>query len=127
MIIADTHALIWWITDPSRLSRLARSTMDRSDAVGVASISCFEIASLAHRQRIAIHEDVLEWLRAVTTLPQVVLLPLTIDVASTAATLPDPIRDPADRLIVSTALRQGVPLVTKDHKIVESGVVPTIW
>jgi PIN domain nuclease of toxin-antitoxin system len=54
-------------------------------------------------------------------------LPLTIEVAATAATLPDPIRDPVDRLIVATALHQGVPLVTKDHKIITADVVRTIW
>lgn len=57
----------------------------------------------------------------------VALLPLTMDVAIAAAKLPDPIRDPIDRVIVATALLQGVPLVTKDRKIIESGVVSTIW
>lgn len=55
------------------------------------------------------------------------LIPLTIEIASMAASLPDPIRDPADRLIVATALLQGVPLVTKDDRIRRSGVVETIW
>jgi PIN domain nuclease of toxin-antitoxin system len=63
----------------------------------------------------------------VLALPSTALLPLTIEVAHTAARLPDPIRDPADRLIVATALHQGVALVTKDERIRAAGVVQTIW
>jgi PIN domain nuclease of toxin-antitoxin system len=34
--------------------------------------------------------------------------------------------DPADRIIVATARVLGVPLVTADVRIVDSGMVPTI-
>jgi predicted nucleic acid-binding protein len=50
-----------------------------------------------------------------------------VDIAATAATLWDKLRDPADLLIAATALRQGVALVTADAKIRASGVVETIW
>jgi PIN domain nuclease of toxin-antitoxin system len=42
-------------------------------------------------------------------------------------TIPDVIRDPADRLIVATALDRRIPLVTKDERIRGSGLVATIW
>lgn len=126
MIVADTHALIWWITGDARLSPRARDVMDR-DSIGVAVITCWEIAFLAARGRIAIHDRIVDWWHDVMALPSTALLPLTIEVAATAATLPNPIRDPADRLIVATALHQGVPLVTKDARIQASGLVQTIW
>ena len=50
-----------------------------------------------------------------------------IVIAVRAASLPDPIRDPADRLIIATAIERGVPLVTKDDRIHRAGVVETIW
>ena len=127
MIVADTHALIWWITDPSRLSARAREVLDSTIVVGVPAIVCWEVAALAERRRISIDAPAFDWLNEVLLLPRVTLLPLTIDVAAAAAKLRDPIRDPADRLIVATALRMGAPLVTKDHKIIASGVVTTIW
>ena len=37
-----------------------------------------------------------------------------------------PFRDPADCLIVGTAIRLGYPLITKDQEIVDSGLVETI-
>jgi PIN domain nuclease of toxin-antitoxin system len=90
-------------------------------------ITCWEIAFLAARSRITIHDHIVDWWYDVMSLPSTALLPLTIEVAATAADLRDPIRDPADRLIVSTALHYGVPLVTKDDRIRASGVVETIW
>src|SRR4051794_8124710 len=35
--------------------------------------------------------------------------------------------DPADRLIVATALHHGAPLVTKDEAIRRSALVQTVW
>jgi PIN domain nuclease of toxin-antitoxin system len=35
--------------------------------------------------------------------------------------------DPADRLIVATALTRDALLVTKDQAIRESGLVQTVW
>ena len=37
------------------------------------------------------------------------------------------IRDPYDRLIIAQARVAGLPLITKDEKIQESGLVRTIW
>ena len=127
MIVADTHALIWWVTDPQRLSAPARTAFDTTAIIGLPAVVCWEVASLAERRRIAIDVSALDWLHEVIALPRVALLPLTIDVAAAAAKLRDPIRDPIDRLIVATALQMRVPLVTKDHKIIAAAVVPTIW
>lgn len=126
MIIADTHAIVWWVLDRDRLSTDARSAMERGP-IGVPVISCLEIAMLAQRGRIELDAPPLQWLESVAALPNVRLLPLDVQLCVTAANLPDPIRDPADRLIVATALQQGVPLVTKDARIHESRIVPTIW
>lgn len=126
MIVADTHALIWWANGDSRLSSKAREHMDRG-AIGIAVITCWELAFLEARGRIALRHPITDWWHDVMALPSTALLPLTIEVAATAARLPDHIRDPADRLIVATALLQGSPLVTKDDRIRASGVVETIW
>jgi PIN domain nuclease of toxin-antitoxin system len=127
VIVVDTHTLIWWVTDPRHLSAPARNALDSAAVIGVPAIACWEVALLAERRRISIDVSAIDWLHEVIVLPRIALLPLTIDVAAAAAKLPDPIRDPADRLIVATALQMRVPLVTKDHKILAAGVVPTIW
>ena len=126
MIVADTHAIIWWLLSPEQLSTRVREIFDRT-IVGVTATSCYEIARLIVRKRVEIDVDPHQWLENLFVLPRVSFLPLTLDVASTAAKLPGLINDPADRLIVATALQMRVPLVTKDHKIIAAAVVPTIW
>lgn len=127
MIVADTHTFLWWVTDPSRLSKVARFALDEDDVVALSAISCWEIGMLVDRGRIRI-DDVEEWLYDVTALPRVRVMPLTIDIAIRAIALPAAFpNDPADRMIAATALRFGVSLVTKDDRIRGAGVVSTVW
>ena len=55
------------------------------------------------------------------------LLPLTPAVAVASAQLGEFHGDPADRLIVATALTHGATLVTKDERIRQAGLVRTAW
>jgi PIN domain nuclease of toxin-antitoxin system len=126
VIVADTHALIWWVGEAEQLSPAARVALDQGP-IGVPAICCFEVAMLAQRHRIDLGIDALRWLDALLQLEKVRLLPIRPEIAVTAAGLSDPLRDPADRLIVATALHEGVPLVTKDGRIRDSGIVRTIW
>lgn len=126
MIVADTHALIWWVNGTPELSPRAKRQLD-ANPISIAAITCWEIAFLVVRGRVDVGGDVLTWLNRVLTIPQLDLVPLSAEIAVIAANLPDPIRDPADRLIVATALHHQVPLVTKDGRIRESGLVQTVW
>lgn len=127
MIVADTHALIWWINEPRNLSARAREAIDASPLIGVSSITCFEVARLAARNRITIDVGAMDWLQNVLALDRITLLPVSVDIAVEAGYLPDSVRDPADRIIVATARHHGVPLVTKDGRIAASQLVPTVW
>jgi PIN domain nuclease of toxin-antitoxin system len=97
-----------------------------SSVVCIASMTCWEIAMLVSRRRIAIDHAV-DWFDKVLRLPDVVLLPLNMDVAATAAQFSTTLRDPVDCLIVATAFHQGIPLVTKDGRIRAANLVQTIW
>ena len=125
MIVADTHALLWWVNGNSELSSIAQFRMNEGP-VGIAAISCWEVAFLVERRRIAI-PDAVEWFAEVFEQPDVLLLPLTLEIAAIAAGLSQAMRDPADCLIAATALHHGVALVTKDERIRSVGVVETIW
>lgn len=50
MILLDTHAWIWWVTESPNLSSRARRTITRSDELGVSAISCWEVAMLVAKQ-----------------------------------------------------------------------------
>jgi len=72
--------------------------------------------------------DIRAWLTDAFRFSRHRLLALTPQIATTAARLSAEMgRDPADRLIAATAIEFGTPLVTKDKRIRDSGVIETIW
>lgn len=127
MIVIDTHAWIWWASDPSRLGRRARAAIESADRVGVPSVCCFEVAAAASRGRISLDRDPLEWLEQALALPRAELLPLTPRIAVRATRLGAFHGDPADRLIVATAITESATLVTKDRHIRAYPSVDSVW
>lgn len=131
MIVLDTHALVWWATNDSSLSKKAKSVIERERAGGeivVSAISAWEIAMLVERETLAFSMDVENWLAIVQQIPGVRFAPVDVDISTKSVKLPGEFhKDPADRLIVATARKFGAPLVTKDLKIRAYDHVKTIW
>lgn len=118
MILLDTHVLVWLRMGEARLGTKARREIDRawqSGEVGVSAISFWEIAMLKDRGRIEFPEDLGLWRRE--QLEQgLVEIAVDGEIGIRAASLADFHADPADRLIVATALA-GHRLVTADERI----------
>jgi len=129
VLVLDTHALFWLFTDSKRLSGPAKQAITdarMSEGIAISGISLWELASLAERRRIQISGSVERFIRDISA--GVAVKPITPEIAAVAARLPaDYPRDPADRLIGSTAVVEGAYLVTADQRIRDSQVIPTIW
>jgi PIN domain nuclease of toxin-antitoxin system len=126
MIVVDTHALLWWVLEPRRLSTRARVALDESDRMGIPAIVFWEIALLARRKRIELGTSVTQWTREVLSLSRVEELPLTSPIAIEAEGL-SMHSDPADRFIVATARYHACAIVTKDALIKRSFLAPVTW
>ena len=61
------------------------------------------------------------------TLPYLQIVPVTTRIALESVRLEPFHADPADRLIVATAMNTGAHLVTKDARIHAFGAVTTVW
>jgi len=120
VILLDTHVMLWLRLGDARIGAGARSVIDRawqSDEVCVSAVSFWEAALLKAKRRIRFPEDVGYWRRE--QLEQgVVEIPMDGEIGTRAATLTDFHADPADRLIVATAL-EGHRLVTADRRILD--------
>ena len=129
MILLDTHVLIWMSSDPKRVSRKARESIREArekTGIGVASITLWELAWLAENRRIVVSGSVESFVRE--TISRVIVMPMTPEIVALAVRLPDAYpKDPADRLIASTAIVDGIALVTADERIRQAKIVPTIW
>lgn len=82
---------------------------------------------LVARGRITLDRDPVAWMEDSLAAERLELLPLTPAVAAASAALGDFHGDPADRLIVATALVHGATLLTRDERIRAAGVVRTVW
>ncbi len=129
MILLDTHVLIWMSSDPKRLSRKAREAIREArqkTGIAAASITLWELAWLAENRRILVSGSVESFVRE--TISRVIVMPMTPEIVALAVRLPsDYLKDPADRLIASTAIVDGIPLVTADERVRQAKVVQTIW
>lgn len=126
MIILDTHTWIWWAADRSQLSQEGLRLLHEAPALGVCAISCWEVAMLTAKRRLSLAVPTEKWVKEALALPRIELLPLSPEVAVLAANLPLH-GDPADRIIVATAIQHGAPLLTRDDKLRTSQLLPTIW
>jgi PIN domain nuclease of toxin-antitoxin system len=117
-VVLDSHVVHWWSAEPDRISVAAGRAIGNADELAVADISWFELAWLAHHERIVVTIPIGSWLGQLAT--QVRTIPVTPAIASAAVNLPSSFPgDPADRLIYATAIENGWPLVTKDEKLRE--------
>lgn len=126
--VLDTHTWIWWNEGDRRLSATARDAIERFDVLAVPAISVWELALLVQKGRITLREGLDEWVAAALSRPRVGVAELTVEVALRAARLGREFhRDPADRLIVATALELPGRLVTVDSQIRAFAGVETVW
>lgn len=115
-VILDSHVVHWWSAEPDRISAVAGRTIGDADELAVADITWFELAWLAHHERIVVTIPIGSWLGQLAT--QVRTIPVTPAIASAAVSLPSSFPgNSADRLIYATAIENGWPLVTKDEKL----------
>jgi PIN domain nuclease of toxin-antitoxin system len=129
--IADTHTVIWYFDNDSRLSSTARKfiqqTADNGDVIGVSSISLVEIVYLIEKGKIA--SESFTRLAAGLNDSQSVLVEISLNL-SIARTLTQvsnsQVPDMPDRIIAATAVNYGVPLISRDAKI-QASSVQTIW
>ena len=128
MIILDTHAWIWWPVGSSKLTVKARRAIEQDDEIGVYSISCWEVAMIVARGRLELDLDVLVWLQQAIASPELGLIPISPQISAMAANLPKSFPgDPADKLIIATALQTKSQLVTKDQRMRSYKPVKSIW
>jgi PIN domain nuclease of toxin-antitoxin system len=115
MIVLDTHIWVNWIVGgDAALPASIMSAMQAEDRLAVSTISCFEVSLLVKRGRLELPLPVDEWLMEALANSGVESLPLTCEIAQRAVELPEIHRDPADRMIIATAIVHDARLASID-------------
>jgi PIN domain nuclease of toxin-antitoxin system len=133
-VVADTHALVWYLLDDPdrRLSPAALAVLEEAESTDGISVSVASVVDLWYviRTRGTFTDDQLDQVFGLLRDPETSLEaePVTLDVAAACRQIPrDALGDPWDRFITATAVALDLPLVTRDRRIRESGLVETIW
>ena len=131
MIVLDTHAWVWFVSNPELLSKKAKRTIERAvvdNNVFISSISAWEVALLTSKKRLLLSMEVADWIKKSEMLPFVNFIPVDNSIAVKSVNLPQSFySDPADRIIIATAISLGASLITKDERILKYPHVKTIW
>lgn len=118
MILLDTHIWVRWLISDNIGSKLA-ALIENSEEVCVSSISCWEIVYLAKRGRMELPIPAEKWIAVGLSETQTTCLPIDQQIAVLAANLTDHHRDPADRIIIATAITYSAQLMSFDKQFRE--------
>lgn len=128
MILLDTCAFLWLVTNYRKLSSAAIDAIENCDRLGVSPITALEIAIKHRTGKITLpHSDASQWYQEVITHWELREEELNSKILIDSALLPMVHKDPFDRIIVATALLQGASIITADETIGRYPDVNVIW
>jgi PIN domain nuclease of toxin-antitoxin system len=129
--VLDTHAWVWWATADRRLSRRARTAIERAATRGELYVSLFsvwEMAKKVEKGQLALDRPLEEWVDAALAVEGLQVAELTRQILVDSCRLPQPFHgDPADQIIVATARSHSATLITRDVRLRDYAHVRTVW
>ena len=88
--------------------------IEQAERLAVSAISCWDFAYLVKKKRLRFPLDLKRWMAAGLAGSGVRVINISSEIAIASAQLPDVHRDPADRLIIATALNSGFKCMSLD-------------
>lgn len=119
-LLLDTH--VWlWMAGGERIASPARRLIEAAaaeDGLILSPISIWEVGMLAAKGRIAVQPDCAAWVSTALAETGVRLLPMSAQITVGSSFMPEGFHgDPADRIIVASAMISSATLVTRDAQI----------
>jgi PIN domain nuclease of toxin-antitoxin system len=129
VIVLDTHVLLWWALDPGQLSKRATAALREMEQEGgyASSVSIWELGIKIERRKLELPLTIEEFARRIERGGIVELVPVDTRVWLRSLSLDWVHPDPADRVIVATALIKQVPVLSKDRAVRSCREVATVW
>jgi PIN domain nuclease of toxin-antitoxin system len=125
-VLLDTHTLLWLVSSPAELDSSTLAVLSNPDTnVWVTAASAWEIAIKTRIGRLN-GEALLSAWSDITANMSTAELPIESADAILAGRLPWAHKDPFDRVIVAQALRRNLTIATRDSKILDAALTPTL-
>jgi PIN domain nuclease of toxin-antitoxin system len=127
VLLLDTHAFLWWLSEDRALSKSARKAIASKDnTVVVSAASAWEIATKVRLGKLNLAARIVEYFSAHLVNERFVALSVTIAHGVRAGSLPGPHKDPFDRILIAQALEEQMTLVSNE-KIFDGYGVTRLW
>ncbi len=118
-LLLDTHALLWWRSDPAKLRPETYAMISNGDRpVLVSHVSLWEITIKKVLGKLEAPDDLVELCHK----DDFILLPVDLPHIAAWRDLPLLHRDPFDRMLVAQARVEGLTLVTNDANMLQYDV-----
>ena len=114
-LLLDTCGFIWLSQCGGKLSKETLSLIDEANFVYVSSISAWEVGFLHSKDKLILPSAPEEWFNNICEQQNISVINITPQIGFKANILPWHHKDPADRLIISTALIHNLAVVTQDQ------------
>lgn len=126
MYLIDTCAFIWELHNDPNMSVKAAEVMERDEAELYISIVTFwEIAIKKTLGKLEVQESVTELGKACID-HNITILPIKMEYLERIQKLPYIHKDPFDRLIIATAIEEGLTILTEEY-IKQYNEVKQLW
>ena len=126
--IADTHALLWYLTDDNRLSKDANLIFEETEKgehlIIVPTIVLVESLDVIEKKRVTYDFDLV--LQSIEDNENYIIWDLDLEVVNQMIKIRN-VRELHDRIIVAVAKLCDAGLITKDGEITEAKEVNTRW
>jgi len=126
-VLLDTHALLWWLSDDTALTRPARKTIaDTRNSIIVSAASAWEIATKVRLGKLPTANDLAADFSGHLDRDGFQLLAISAEHGVRAGLLPGPHKDPFDRMLIAQAQAENMPIVSNEI-LFESYGIRRIW
>ena len=122
-LLLDTHALIWWFGGDLQLSEPARRAIEtETNEVLISAAAAWEIATKFRLGKLPEAEELAQDISGYMASQNIDAMLITLDCAVRAGSLPGPLRDPFDRMLIAQAMTEDLFLVSNETLFDQYGV-----
>jgi PIN domain nuclease of toxin-antitoxin system len=126
-LLLDTHVWLWSLSAPDRLGRKVRKRLEQgTSGIWLSPISVWELLLLAERGRVRLDASPRAWVAEALERAPLEEAVLNHEVVLRSRDVSLPHQDPADRLLVATALTYELTLVTADEALIGAKPCPIL-
>ena len=122
-LLLDTHAIIWWFAgNPILTTKTQQAIADASNDKFISAASAWEIATKYRIGKLPDAKELVEDFRTQVGGQGFIELPVSLEHAVRAGSLPGPHRDPFDRILIAQAITDDLTLVSNETLFDSYGV-----